>query len=213
MPGWDLAISDDGGRTFRRSGSIEVHVDHHAIVIDPADPEPHLPGQRRRPVHLPRPAPRPGTSSTTWTSASSTTWTSTRPVPYRVGGGLQDNGSWIGPSATSFNSGSEDKPGHPERGLDRRLRRRRFPRGLRSGGSEHRLRHQPGRQPGPHPPGHAAASAPARGRRRGPGKAALQLGRAVPDLGPRPDGALPRRQQGLQADRTGATTGTPSATI
>src|SRR6185369_16413831 len=38
LPGWDLTISDDGGKTFRRSGSPDVHVDFHAIAVNPLDP-------------------------------------------------------------------------------------------------------------------------------------------------------------------------------
>ena len=110
MPGWDLAVSDDGGRNFRRSGAVEVHVDHHAIVIDPADPNR---------IFL-------GNDGGLYISHDrSVTWDFINhlnvgqfyhvdvddSVPYRVGGGLQDNGSWVGPSATAFNSGSEDKPG------------------------------------------------------------------------------------------------------
>src|SRR5262249_6216812 len=38
LPGWNLAISDDGGKTFRGSGSEAVHVDFHAISVNPEDP-------------------------------------------------------------------------------------------------------------------------------------------------------------------------------
>jgi photosystem II stability/assembly factor-like uncharacterized protein len=110
MPGWDVAISDDGGVNFRRSGSTEVHVDHHALVIDPVDPER---------IFL-------GNDGGLYISHDrAATWDFLNhlnvgqfyhvdvddSVPYRVGGGLQDNGSWIGPSRTDFNSGSENKPG------------------------------------------------------------------------------------------------------
>ncbi|MFO7653255.1 MAG: hypothetical protein R6X25_05465 [Candidatus Krumholzibacteriia bacterium] len=109
MPGWDLAVSEDGGRTFRRSGSQEVHVDHHAIAIDPADPQRIL----------------LGTDGGLYVSHDrAATWDLFDQLdvgqfyhvdvdlsdPYRVGGGLQDNGSWIGPSASGFRSGSDDKP-------------------------------------------------------------------------------------------------------
>src|SRR5215204_4395802 len=35
--GVDLHISDDGGKTFRDDGSTEVHLDHHAFWINPAN--------------------------------------------------------------------------------------------------------------------------------------------------------------------------------
>ena len=109
MPGWNVAISEDGGVTFR-SSSKEVHVDHHAIAIDPANPQRVLVGND-------------GGLYTSWDAGA--TWDYTdhlalgqfyhvdvdMSVPYRVGGGLQDNGSWIGPSATGFKSGGDDKPG------------------------------------------------------------------------------------------------------
>ena len=44
-------------------------------------------------------AARPGTSWATCRSPSSTTWRSTWTVPYNVYGGLQDNGSWRGPTS------------------------------------------------------------------------------------------------------------------
>ena len=109
MPGWNVAISGDGGVTFR-SSSQEVHVDHHAIVIDPQNPKRVLVGND-------------GGLYTSWDAGA--TWDYTdhlalgqfyhvdvdMSVPYRVGGGLQDNGSWIGPSATDFKSGGDDAPG------------------------------------------------------------------------------------------------------
>ncbi|MFQ5876394.1 MAG: WD40/YVTN/BNR-like repeat-containing protein [Acidobacteriota bacterium] len=101
LPGWDLAISDDGGRTFRRSGSENVHVDFHAIVVNPIDP---------RQILI-------GTDGGLYVSEDrAKTWRFLDNVaagqfyrvavdmldPYRIGGGLQDNGSWIGPSETLF---------------------------------------------------------------------------------------------------------------
>ena len=103
VPGWDLAVSDDGGVTLRRS-SKTCHVDHHAIVIDPADPEriflgndgglyiSHDRGKHWDLFnHL-------NVGQFYHVSADDT-------QPYRLGGGLQDNGSWIGPSRTSDKAG------------------------------------------------------------------------------------------------------------
>ncbi|UCF33828.1 MAG: hypothetical protein JSV78_00675, partial [Phycisphaerales bacterium] len=39
LPGWGLGISEDGGKTFRAGGARVPHVDHHAMVIDPDDPD------------------------------------------------------------------------------------------------------------------------------------------------------------------------------
>jgi len=110
MPGWDVAVSDDGGVTFRRSGSREVHVDHHAIVVDPLDGDRILLGNDGG-LYISH------DRSATWDFYDNLNVGQfyhvavDNSVPYRVGGGLQDNGSWIGPSATDFNSGSDEKPG------------------------------------------------------------------------------------------------------
>jgi photosystem II stability/assembly factor-like uncharacterized protein len=97
--GRPLYISDDAGRTFRRDGAQGVHSDHHALWINPADSD-----------HLIL-----GTDGGAYVSYDrSTTWTmlDNLPIaqfyeisvdmetPYNVCGGLQDNGTWCGPSAT-----------------------------------------------------------------------------------------------------------------
>ncbi len=97
--GWGLAVSDDGGRHFRAGGASKPHVDMHAMVIDPDDSD-----------HL-----LLGSDGGIYTSYDrGKTWDFINHIaagqfyniavdnsdPYRVGGGLQDNGSWIGPSRT-----------------------------------------------------------------------------------------------------------------
>jgi len=97
--GWGLYISDDGGRTFRSGAGKVPHVDYHAMVIDPDDSD-----------HL-----LVGTDGGLYVSYDrAKTWDFHNHLavgqfynvavddsdPYRVGGGLQDNGTWIGPSAT-----------------------------------------------------------------------------------------------------------------
>lgn len=110
MPGWDVAISTDGGRTFVKSGSTEVHVDHHAIEICPEDPQRILLGNDGG-IYVSHDAAK------TWDHLDQLNVGQfyhvdvDDSVPFRVGGGLQDNGSWIGPSRTSWKSGSDDKPG------------------------------------------------------------------------------------------------------
>jgi photosystem II stability/assembly factor-like uncharacterized protein len=95
--GWGLSVSDDGGRHFRAGGALKPHVDMHAMVIDPEDSD-----------HL-----LLGTDGGMYISYDGAgTWDYLNNIaagqfynvavdlsdPYRVGGGLQDNGSWIGPS-------------------------------------------------------------------------------------------------------------------
>jgi photosystem II stability/assembly factor-like uncharacterized protein len=96
--GIPLYASVDGGRTFRQSpGAANVHVDHHDLWIDPGNPR-----------HLVL-----GTDGGLYSSYNrGQGWTPIMNLPisqfygigldtgtpYRIYGGLQDNGSWGGPS-------------------------------------------------------------------------------------------------------------------
>jgi photosystem II stability/assembly factor-like uncharacterized protein len=110
LPGWDLAISEDGGRTFRRSGSENVHVDFHAIVVNPLDPKQILVGNDGG-VYVSH------DRAETWRFLDNVAAGQFYRIavdgldPYRIGGGLQDNGSWIGPSETLFQTDDESKDG------------------------------------------------------------------------------------------------------
>ena len=102
--GISLYRSKDGGKTFTSDGGRGVHVDHHALWIDPKD---------GRHMIL-------GTDGGTYvTYDRMARWdhlnhvaigqfyhvgVDTRP-DYRVYGGLQDNGSWGGPSRVRTGSG------------------------------------------------------------------------------------------------------------
>lgn len=110
MPGWDVAISTDGGESFVRSGSTEVHVDHHAIVLCPEDPKLILLGNDGG-LYLSHDAAKTWDFLNILDVGQFYHVDVDDSVPFRVGGGLQDNGSWIGPSRTNWKSGSEDKAG------------------------------------------------------------------------------------------------------
>jgi photosystem II stability/assembly factor-like uncharacterized protein len=96
-PGMMLSVSKDGGETFTDNVGSTTHSDHHALWIDPS---------RSSTLYL-------GTDGGVYRSFDSGgTWSMLRnlPVaqfyhvtydmqePYNVYGGLQDNGSWMGPS-------------------------------------------------------------------------------------------------------------------
>jgi hypothetical protein len=99
MLGTSLFVSDDGGKTFRSDGARNVHVDHHAMWIDPAHPSTIWLGND---------------GGLWWSRDRSVTWTRVNNIPlaqiygvafdsrdpYYVYAGLQDNGVWSGPSAT-----------------------------------------------------------------------------------------------------------------
>ncbi len=89
-------FSDDGGSTVRNA-TVGVHVDHHAMWIDPNDPNHLIVGND-------------GGIAQTWDRGGNYDVINIMPlgqvyavsynwdVPYRVCGGLQDNGTWCGPS-------------------------------------------------------------------------------------------------------------------
>jgi len=94
-----LMVSDDSGKSFRVLGrSREIHGDYHAIWIDPRDPEHIVMGED-------------GGMGVSRDRGETWQFVSTLPVgqfyhvavdmdtPYNVYGGLQDNGSWRGPSS------------------------------------------------------------------------------------------------------------------
>ncbi len=100
LPGWDLAISDDGGRTFRRSGSERVHVDFHAIVVNPVDTNQILIGTDGG-IYVTHDRAKTWDYLNNMAVGQFYEISVDMSVPYRIGGGLQDNGSWVGPSETS----------------------------------------------------------------------------------------------------------------
>ncbi|MSP15218.1 MAG: PDZ domain-containing protein [Myxococcales bacterium] len=97
--GISLHQSNDGGTTFDAQGARVAHPDHHALWIDPRDSDHLLLGND-------------GGLYVTWDRG--TTWELLDKLPlaqfygvavgmdrpYRIAGGLQDNGSWAGPSAS-----------------------------------------------------------------------------------------------------------------
>ena len=104
LGGANLYRSSDGGRSFTPDAATEVHLDHHALWINPADSD-----------HLILAG--DGGVSISWDRSDN--WYQHRNLPlgqfyeigvdmrdpYHVCGGLQDNGSWCAPSNTLSNQG------------------------------------------------------------------------------------------------------------
>ncbi len=103
-PATPLQVSDDGGKTFRSDGAKSIHVDFHAMWINPKDASHMIIGGD-------------GGVGLTYDKGRSWMWLSHLPVgqfyhvgydmsqPYNVCGGLQDNNAWCGPSATRSQHG------------------------------------------------------------------------------------------------------------
>jgi photosystem II stability/assembly factor-like uncharacterized protein len=101
--GVSLSVSDDGGATFRRIAG-NTHADHHAMWIDPADPE-HLIIGNDGGVFASH------DRGETWDFALNLPLATFYAIgvdnrdPYWIYGGLQDNGTFAGPSSTRTNTG------------------------------------------------------------------------------------------------------------
>lgn len=104
MLGWVIELSEDGGKTFRGGIGERNHVDHHALIINPDDPN-HLVNGNDGGVY------QSFDGGKTWCYLDTMAVGQFYNVqvddsdPYRVIGGLQDNGTWMGPSATDKEEG------------------------------------------------------------------------------------------------------------
>lgn len=99
-----LLVSDDGGRTLKFHSGRGVHGDHQDLWIDPQNPNYQIDAND-------------GGLYITHDRGDSWSHVETLPVsqfyhvsvdmqrPYRVSGGLQDNGTWVGPNATWSSAG------------------------------------------------------------------------------------------------------------
>jgi photosystem II stability/assembly factor-like uncharacterized protein len=103
-PGLRLSASEDGGKTFTQIGG-STHGDHHALWINPSRPEQFVLGtdggvylSNDRGNHWRFLANLP--VSQFYHVSHDLEW------PYNVYGGLQDNGTWVGPSQKSGGIGN-----------------------------------------------------------------------------------------------------------
>jgi photosystem II stability/assembly factor-like uncharacterized protein len=102
--GVQLHISDDGGRTWRNDGATNIHVDHHAMWINPNHPD-HIVLGNDGGVAISH------DRSKTWVFMPNLPFAQAYKIgfdlqtPYHICAGLQDNNTWCGPSAVRTNSG------------------------------------------------------------------------------------------------------------
>ena len=101
-PGFSLGISTDGGKSFSSflTAGASVHGDHHALWINPRNPHELILGTDGGAYMSPDRGNR-------WRHVRSLPLSQFYEVsydmafPYNVYGGLQDNGTWMGPSRTA----------------------------------------------------------------------------------------------------------------
>ena len=102
--GAPLFSSEDGGKTFKTDLGQKIHGDYHAFWIDPADSN-HMMAGTDGGIHISYDRAR------TWDFVNTVPLAQFYEVhydmrsPYWVCGGLQDNGSWCGPSRTPYQQG------------------------------------------------------------------------------------------------------------
>ncbi len=113
--GVPIIRSDDGGKTWANISGANVHSDHHVLVVSPSGRAGHLVNGNDGGINVSY------NDGATWFKAN------TPPVgqfyavqvddatPYRVYGGLQDNGVWMGPSTYTPSSGWTDSGRYPYR--------------------------------------------------------------------------------------------------
>lgn len=103
--GVQLHVSDDGGRTFRDDGAERIHVDFHAMWINPANPR-HLllGGDGGVSLSYDRAATWQYFPNLVLAQAYHVAFDMRTPF-YHVCAGLQDNNTWCGPSGVRTNSG------------------------------------------------------------------------------------------------------------
>ena len=112
-----LLSSRDGGRTIAQDSLVNVHVDHHALWIDPDDPDHRLLGNDGG-VYLTRDGGRAWEHQTIPVAQFYTVVVDSSQAPYQVCGGLQDNNTWCGPSRTRDSAGVIDADWYPVYGGD-----------------------------------------------------------------------------------------------
>lgn len=91
-----VKVSNEGGRNAMNA-TVGLHVDHHAHWIDPVDPQRHIVGNDGG-IGISNDNGGNYIFPNTFVLAQPYNVSFDMAVPYRVCGGLQDNGSWCGPS-------------------------------------------------------------------------------------------------------------------
>ena len=102
--GFQLHVSDDGGRSYREDLGQKVHPDCHAFAIDPRTPQRVLIGTDGG-AYQSFDAGKSWEHMNRIAAGEFYRITLDGSTPYRVCGGLQDNNNWLGPSRTRTKEG------------------------------------------------------------------------------------------------------------
>jgi len=94
-----VTLSEDGGKSFRSIlyYGTNVHPDHHAFWVNPHDPNYLIEGNDGG-LNISRDRGKTWRFVTNIPAAQFYHINHDMDIPYHVGGGMQDNGSWVGPS-------------------------------------------------------------------------------------------------------------------
>jgi len=117
VAGVNMAYSEDGGKTFVTNRVTRIHVDFHAIWIDPANSENMIVGCDGG-IHFSRDGGRSWDAREQIAIGQFYEIAYDMAKPYKVCGGLQDNSSWCGPSATTNQRGITNEDWYTVQGGD-----------------------------------------------------------------------------------------------
>jgi photosystem II stability/assembly factor-like uncharacterized protein len=105
--GWYTEVSDDGGATFRRGFGDKMHVDMHALLVNPNDTD-HVVNGSDGGVYQTLDKGKNWVFFNTMAVGQFYNVSFDLSEPYRLIGGLQDNGTWVGPSSGTLESNDRD---------------------------------------------------------------------------------------------------------
>jgi len=117
VAGVNMAYSEDGGKTFVTNRVTRIHVDFHAIWIDPSNSDNMIAGCDGG-IHFSRDAGRSWDAREQIAIGQFYEIAYDMAKPYKVCGGLQDNSSWCGPSATTNQRGITNEDWYTVQGGD-----------------------------------------------------------------------------------------------
>jgi len=115
--GVSLHYSEDGGKTFKTERGSNLHSDHHAMWIDPANSDNIVDGCDGG-IHFSRDAGRHWDQRAQIALGQFYKIGLDNAKPYKICGGLQDNYTWCGPSATTFSHGITNEDWYQVQGGD-----------------------------------------------------------------------------------------------